>query len=99
MLDPRYKSMHLVITYLGREVVVFWWQIMMNNCCCLYCWKLTKFCCQVQGIVWMSLPHLWILKISYGILTQLQIPTRTLYAENLVCSMGILLMQKLVHAL
>jgi hypothetical protein len=22
MLDPRYKSMHLVITYLGREVVI-----------------------------------------------------------------------------
>ncbi len=23
MLDPRYKSMRLVITYLGREVVVY----------------------------------------------------------------------------
>jgi len=72
---------------------------MTNSCCCFYCWRFTKVCYQMEGIVWRSLPHLWILEIYSSKLTQLRIPTRTLYAENLVCFVGILLMQKCIHVL
>ncbi len=99
MLDPRYKNMHLVITYLGCEATTTLVTIMMNNCCYLYCWRLTKVYYQIQRIVWMNLPHLWILGIYSNILTQSQIPTRTLYVKSLVHSVGILLMHKLVHVL
>jgi len=74
------------------RLLPLWWQIMMNSCCCLYCWRLTKVYCQIKGTIWMSLPHLWIHKIYSSRLTQLHIPTRTRYVENLVHSINILLM-------
>jgi hypothetical protein len=72
MLDPKYKSMCVVITYLGHEIVttlvINQWTIVSTS---IVGGNLQGQMMPINVDILMSLPHLWTFNIYFNRLTQM----------------------------
>jgi hypothetical protein len=99
MLDPKYKNTHLVITYLGHEAISTLVADYDEQLLLLLLLETYKNLLPNRGD---CLDEYASLVDSHDLFEQtntIVVPTRTLYVENLVRSIDILLMQKLVRVL